>query len=203
MKILCVGRNYAAHAREMQSELPQKPVVFLKPDTALLQENKPFYYPDFSNEIHYECEIVLRIGKPGKYIAERFVWDHIDGIGLGVDMTARDLQRDCKEKGLPWEIAKAFNDAAPVSQLFPPSTLPDWQHLSLTFYQNETQRQQGFTRDMIFPPEQLIAYLSQFFQLKTGDLVFTGAPEGVGPVYRGDQLRGWLGEHLLLDFFVA
>jgi 2-keto-4-pentenoate hydratase/2-oxohepta-3-ene-1,7-dioic acid hydratase in catechol pathway len=203
MKILCVGRNYAAHAQEMQSELPSEPVVFMKPETALLRENQPFYYPEFSQEIHYECELVLRIGKPGKYIAEHFAWDHVDGIGLGVDMTARDRQRTCKQKGLPWEIAKAFNDSAPVSALFAPDRLPAWTALSFTFYQNGELRQQGHTRELIFPPQQLIAYLSQYFQLKTGDLIFTGTPEGVGPVARGDHLTGWLGDTCLLDFFVA
>lgn len=202
MKIICVGRNYADHAKEMASEVPTEPVLFLKPDTALLRENKPFFYPEFSTEIHFECELVYRVSKPGKYIAPEHCLRHIDAVGLGIDFTARDLQRRAKEKGLPWEVAKAFNDSAPVSQLLPLTDFPPEQVQRFRLEVNGERRQQATTDQMIFGLPQLVAYASKFFTLKTGDLLFTGTPEGVGPVQRGDRLQAWLEDRLLLDFEV-
>lgn len=192
MKIICIGRNYKAHAEELKNELPKEPLVFIKPDTALLRENKPFYYPEYSKDIHYECELFVRIGKPGKYIDESFAMDYIDSVGLGIDFTARDLQQEAKANGLPWEKAKAFNDSAPVSDFIPVSELKDLQDLRFQLSLNDKVVQDGWTGDMIFTIPELISYTSKFFTLKTGDLIFTGTPQGVGPVSVGDTLVGTL-----------
>lgn len=198
MKIICIGRNYTEHARELNNEIPEAPVVFLKPSTALLKDNKPFYYPDWSKDIHYECELVLKIGKQGKYIQEKFAMRYVQEITVGIDFTARDLQTYQKGKGLPWEIAKAFDNSAVIGAFRP---LPDNYADGITFslQKNGTTVQQGDTRNMMYPFEKIIAYTSQFFTLQAGDLIYTGTPAGVGPVAIGDELCGYLGDDRLFN----
>jgi 2-keto-4-pentenoate hydratase/2-oxohepta-3-ene-1,7-dioic acid hydratase in catechol pathway len=203
MKVMCIGRNYADHAREMKADLPTQPVIFLKPDTAVLRNNDPFYYPDFSRDIHHEVEVVYRVGRPGKYIAAEFAWRHIDGVGLGIDFTARDLQAQLKAQSLPWDISKGFNGSAPVSKFLPLDTFADHADLHFRLEVNGHTRQVGHTAHQIFALPQLIEYASQFFTFNTGDLIFTGTPAGVGPVHSGERLRAWLQDTLLLDFEVV
>lgn len=199
MKIICIGRNYVNHAKEMNSPVPEKPVFFLKPDTALLLKNRPFYYPDFSKEIHYEAEIVLKINRVGKHIDEKFAGRYFDEVGLGIDFTARDIQRECKKKGLPWEIAKAFDSSAALSENFiNKNEIADDINFRLDI--NEKNVQKGNSKSMIFSPEQIISYVSKFFTLKIGDLIYTGTPAGVGEVKIGDNLKGYIGDKCLLDF---
>ncbi len=190
MKIICIGRNYANHAKEMNSPIPDVPMFFMKPDTALLPKKNPFFYPSFTNDLHYECEIVVRINKLGKNIAEKFAHEYYDEIGLGIDFTARDLQQKCKENGHPWEIAKAFEHSAPMSDKFLNKNNLSMENLNFFLYKNGELVQHGNTKDMIFNIDKLIAYISQFITLKIGDLLFTGTPEGVGPVQIGDILKG-------------
>jgi acylpyruvate hydrolase len=190
MKIICIGRNYANHAKEMNSPIPNVPMFFMKPDTALLPKKNPFFYPSFTNDLHYECEIVVRINKLGKNIAEKFAHEYYDEIGLGIDFTARDLQQKCKENGHPWEIAKAFEHSAPMSDQFLNKNNLSMENLNFFLYKNGELVQHGNTKDMIFNIDKLIAYISQFMTLKIGDLLFTGTPEGVGPVQIGDILKG-------------
>ena len=200
MKIFCVGRNYAAHVEELKNEKPAEPVIFMKPDTALVRNNDPVYYPEFTKDLHFETEVVLRICKEGKYIQPQFADSYYDAIGLGIDFTARDLQSKLKEKGLPWEIAKAFNASAPVSGFIPKTELGDLSSLSFGLKVNEVERQNGNTSLMLFTFTDILVYVSQFFTLKTGDLVFTGTPEGVGPVKIGDRLQGFLQDRPMFDF---
>lgn len=202
MKIICIGRNYADHIAELQNERPDEPVIFTKPDTALLRNNDPFYHPDYTQEVHHELEVVVRICKEGKFIDPKFAGRYYDQIGLGIDFTARDLQNKAKAKGLPWAIAKGFNGAAPVSDLLPLDTFADIQDLHFRLDVNGQTRQQGHTKLMLWPVAELIAHVSQFFTLKIGDLIFTGTPKGVGQVRIGDRLEGYLGEEKLLDFEV-
>jgi len=190
MKIICIGRNYANHAKEMNSPIPSTPMFFMKPDTALLPKKNPFFYPSFTNDLHYECEVVVRICKLGKNISEKFAHEYYNSIGLGIDFTARDLQQQCKDKGHPWEIAKAFEHSAPLSEYFIDKSKLSIENLNFTLYKNGELVQRGNTSDMIFSIDQLIAYVSQFMTLKIGDLLFTGTPEGVGPVQIGDTLSG-------------
>lgn len=201
MKIIAIGRNYAEHIKELQNERPDEPVVFLKPETAVLTDNAPFYYPDFSKDIHHEVEVLLKISKEGKYIEPQFAHKYYDEIGLGVDFTARDLQQKCKEKGLPWEIAKAFNGSAPVSAFMPKSG-HDLANLNFSLQVNDQVRQRGNTSLMLFSFDYIVSYVSRFFTLKKGDIIFTGTPKGVGPVQPGDRLRGFLEEQLMFDFEV-
>ena len=192
MKIICIGRNYADHAKEMNSPLPESPMFFMKPDTALLSNNAPFYHPDFSSDIHYECELVVRIAKQGKSIDAKFAERYYNQIGLGVDFTARDLQQQCKEKGHPWEIAKAFDGSAVLSsKLLDVSTL-DLNEINFSLEQNGKVVQLGKSSELIFSINEIIAYVSRFITLKTGDLIYTGTPAGVGPVSIGDRLVGKL-----------
>lgn len=191
MKIICIGRNYADHAAEMKAELPSAPVFFMKPDTALLKDNV-FYFPGFTNEIHYECELVVKIDRVGKHIVPSFAHKYYSSVGLGIDFTARDLQAECKAKGLPWEIAKAFDQSAVVSSQWTPITPEAFDSLSFEFYQNGTLKQHGNPTMMLFNIDQIIAYVSKFITLKTGDLIFTGTPAGVGPIAIGDELVGTL-----------
>ena len=188
MKIICIGRNYAEHAKEMKSEVPTEPVFFLKPETALLKE-KDFYYPEFTKDLHHEVEIVLKISKNGKHIAEEFASQYYNEIGIGIDFTARDLQMKCKEKGLPWEKAKAFDNAAPIGDFVPKENFTSLKNISFQLNINGNQRQVGNTKDLIFSFEKIISYVSQFITLKTGDLIFTGTPEGVSAVHVGDALE--------------
>lgn len=198
MKIICIGRNYAEHAKEMNAAVPTEPVFFLKPDTALIRDEQPFYYPDFSKEIHHEIELVIKISKPGKNIDEQFAGKYYEEIGIGIDFTARDLQARCKEKGLPWEKAKAFDGSAPIGKFFKKTELGDLANLDFHLTVNGKTIQKGNTRDLLFSFDKVIAYVSQFITLKTGDLIFTGTPEGVGPVQRGDKLEGFIKDQKLL-----
>ena len=200
MKIICIGRNYADHAKEMKSELPTEPIFFLKPDTALLKNGNPFFYPEFTKDLHYECELVVQIQKVGKNIAEKFAPKYYSKVTLGIDFTARDLQQNCKEKGLPWEIAKAFEHSAPLSNKFIEISSLDFENLTFELYKNGEKVQTGHTSDMIFSIDKLIAYVSKFMTLKTGDLLFTGTPAGVGPVQIGDKLEGFLNEEMMFEF---
>ena len=202
MKIIAIGRNYAEHAKELNNPVPTTPVIFMKPDTALLKDNKPFYHPDFSQDIHHEIELVLKISKEGKHISEKFAAEYFDEIGLGIDFTARDIQSRHKEKGLPWELAKGFDNSAPVSNFFPKSQFADLSDLNLKLDVNGETRQNGNTKDLLFSFEKLIAFVSQYITLKKGDLIFTGTPEGVAAVKPGDKLEGYLQGEKLLDFYV-
>lgn len=200
MKIICIGRNYADHAKELNNDLPTEPIFFLKPDTALLKDNDPFYLPDFTNDLHYECEIVVKINKVGKNIQEKFANKYYDQISLGIDFTARDLQTKCKEKGLPWEIAKAFEHSAPISNSWIDISNKDINNIQFHLDLNDKTVQNGTTADWIFKIDSIIAYVSKFMTLKTGDLIFTGTPAGVGQVKIGDRLKGFIGEQLMYDF---
>ncbi|MBP8067812.1 MAG: fumarylacetoacetate hydrolase family protein [Pedobacter sp.] len=192
MKIICIGRNYAEHAKEMKSEVPTEPVFFMKPDTALLKDNEPFYFPDFTNDLHHEIEVVLKISKVGKHIAEAFAHKYYEELSVGIDFTARDLQAQCKAKGLPWEKAKSFDGSAPIGKFVKKSELGDLQNLHFDLSINNELRQKGNTNDLLFSFDKVIAYVSQFVTLKVGDLIYTGTPEGVGPVAIGDKLKGTL-----------
>lgn len=200
MKIFCVGRNYAEHAQELHNEVPDAPVIFMKPVTALLTDNKDFYFPSFTKDLHYECELVLRICKNGKSIPEKFAHKYYDAITTGIDFTARDLQQKQKEKGLPWEIAKAFDQSAVIGKwkVLSDDNKPD--HFTFHLCKNETIVQEGDTNDLLFPFDTLIAYISQFFTLNMGDIIFTGTPKGVGPVQIGDELQACLSDEELLRF---
>jgi acylpyruvate hydrolase len=202
MKIIAIGRNYAEHAKELNNPVPTVPVIFMKPDTALLKENKPFYHPDFSEDIHHEIEIVLKINKEGKHVSEKFAGSYFDEIGLGVDFTARDIQQRHKEKGLPWELAKAFDGSAPISGFVPKSKFSDIYNLNFRLDINQETRQQGNTKDLLFPFERIIAFVSKYITLKKGDLIFTGTPQGVGKVNIGDHLEAYLENVKMLDFYV-
>jgi acylpyruvate hydrolase len=200
MKIICIGRNYAEHAKEMNAAVPTEPVFFLKPDTSLLKDNQPFYYPDFSKEIHHEIELVLKITKNGKNIDEAFAHKYYDEIGIGIDFTARDIQATCKDKGLPWEKAKAFDNAAPLGQFIDKEKIKDLRNINFHLLINGKTVQKGNTKDLLFSFDTIIASVSKFITLKTGDLIYTGTPEGVGPVKIGDHLEGYFEKEKLLDF---
>jgi acylpyruvate hydrolase len=202
MKIIAIGRNYAEHAKELNNPVPGVPVIFMKPDTALLKDNKPFYHPDFSEDIHHEIEIVLKISKEGKHISEKFAANYFEEIALGVDFTARDIQSKHKEKGLPWELAKAFDNSAPVSAFFPKTQFTDLHNLNFKLDVNGQTRQAGNTSNMLFSFEYIIAFVSRYITLKKGDLIFTGTPQGVAKVNVGDRLQGYLEDHKLMDFYV-
>lgn len=190
MKIICIGRNYAEHAKEMKADLPTEPVFFMKPDTALLKEGD-FYIPDFTKDLHHEIELVLKICKAGKHIEEQFAHKYYDEIGLGIDFTARDIQAKCKEKGLPWEKAKAFDNSAPIGSFVKKESL-DLANINFELKVNGQSRQIGNSKDLIFSFDRVIAYVSQFVSLKVGDLIYTGTPEGVAAVKMDDKLEGFL-----------
>ena len=190
MKIICIGRNYAKHIEELANEKPENPVIFLKPDSAILVKNQPFFIPPFSNDIHYEVVILVKINKVGKYIDEKFAHKYYDEIGLGIDFTARDIQAVCKEKGLPWEKAKAFDGSAVIGKFLPKESLGDLNSLAFTLHKNEELVQDGNTNAMLWKIDELISYVSQFFTLKKGDVLFTGTPAGVGKVSENDVLTG-------------
>ncbi|HOH54884.1 MAG TPA: fumarylacetoacetate hydrolase family protein [Paludibacteraceae bacterium] len=202
MKIFAIGQNYPEHNKELQNNNPTEPVVFMKPDTALLKNNKPFYIPDFSNELHYETELIIRFSRIGKNIQSKFAYRYFDEIGLGVDFTARDLQRKLKAEGKPWEICKAFDNSAVVGDFLPVSEFKDIQNIQFHLDINGITVQQGDSKDMIFPVNELIAYVSRFFTLKIGDILFTGTPAGVGSVHPGDHLEGYIGNRKMFDFYV-
>jgi len=200
MKIICIGRNYVAHAKELNNDVPTKPVFFMKPDSALVISNRPFFYPDFSNDVHHELEVVIRIDRLGRSIEEKFANRYYSELALGVDFTARDLQSEQKAKGLPWEIAKGFDYSAPVSDFFPVSKFRDIHDLSFRLDLNGKTVQDGSTSLMIFSFEKIISYVSRFMTLKTGDLIYTGTPAGVGPVAVNDRLEAYLEGEKLMDF---
>lgn len=202
MKILCIGRNYAAHIQELKNEVPAEPVFFLKPDTALLRNNEAFYIPDFSKDVHHEVEVVLKISKRGKHISEKFAADYFNEIGIGIDFTARDLQSKLKEKGLPWEKAKAFDGSAPVSNFVSKTEFADLNNLDFSLKVNDTQVQKGNTSLMLHNFSKIIAELSNYFTLNQGDLIFTGTPEGVSAVKEGDRLQAFIGNKKMMDFEV-
>ncbi len=202
MKIIAIGRNYAEHAKELNNPIPAAPVIFLKPDTAILKDNKPFYHPDFSEDIHHEIEIVLKVSKEGKNISEKFAATYYEELGLGIDFTARDIQQQQKEKGLPWELAKGFDNSAPISNFVPKNQFPDLYKVNFHLDVNQETRQTGNTKDLLFSFEQIIVFVSRYITLKKGDLIFTGTPAGVARVKTGDQLEGYLEDEKLLDFFV-
>ncbi|MCB0506347.1 MAG: fumarylacetoacetate hydrolase family protein [Cyclobacteriaceae bacterium] len=197
MKIFGIGRNYAAHIEELNNERPDEPVIFTKPETALLTRNRPFYYPGFSSDIHFEVEILLKICKVGKNIDQKFAHTYYDEIGIGIDFTARDLQSKAKEKGLPWAIAKGFNDSAPISNFVSKKGF-DLQNLHFSLRQNNEVKQQGNTSLMLFSFDYIISYLSKFFLLKKGDIIFTGTPKGVGPIAIGDRLEAFIENEKML-----
>ena len=199
MKIICIGRNYADHVEELENERPKEPVVFLKPDTTIGQRNTPFYIPDFSSDVHHEIEIIVKINRIGKHIQEQFAHKYYDQISVGIDFTARDLQTQLKAKGLPWEKAKAFDGAAVLGQWLPKKEFKDLQNLNFELTKNDASVQRGHTRLMLYTINQLIAYVSQFFTLKIGDILFTGTPAGVGAVQENDRLEGFLEGQKLLD----
>lgn len=202
MKIIAIGRNYAAHAKELNNPVPTTPVIFMKPDTAALKDNRPFYIPEFSSDIHYELEVILKICKEGKHIQEKFASNYYDEIGLGIDFTARDIQSKHKEKGLPWELAKSFDNSAAISRFLPKSDFADLYQIDFNLQINKEARQTGNTSNLLFSFEQIIAFVSQYITLKKGDLIFTGTPEGVGPVHQGDHLEAWIGDEQLLNFHI-
>jgi 2-keto-4-pentenoate hydratase/2-oxohepta-3-ene-1,7-dioic acid hydratase in catechol pathway len=201
MKIICIGRNYAEHIAELQNERPTEPVIFMKPDTALLRDNEPFYYPSFSQDVHHELEVVLKISRQGKNIEKSFAPKYYDEIGLGIDFTARDWQNKLKAKSLPWEIAKGFNGSAPVSDFVSKNNF-NLSKLNFELNINGELRQKGDTSMMMWDFDDIIAYVSTFFTLKTGDLIFTGTPAGVSAVKIGDRLEAYLEGQKLLDFEV-
>lgn len=202
MKILAIGRNYAAHIEELQNERPASPVVFFKPETAILKNNAPFYYPDFSKDIHYEVEILLRIDKEGKYIEEGFAHRYYSEIGIGIDFTARDLQQEAKEKGLPWTLAKGFNGSAPISGFVDKKKFPSLQDLNFGLKVDGEIKQKGNTSMMLYSFDYLVSYLSKFITLKKGDIIFTGTPQGVGPVSPGNRLEAFIEGQTFLNFEV-
>ena len=198
MKIICIGRNYVAHAKELNNPLPTEPVFFLKPDTAIINRNRPFFYPEFSNSIHYEVELVLKISKNGRHIPEQFAHTYYKEIGIGIDFTARDIQQRQKEKGLPWEVAKAFDGSAPISKFIKVSDLGDHKNIRFHLLKNGDKVQDGNSNLMIFSFNRIISYVSQFITFKMGDLIFTGTPAGVGEVKIGDRLEAFTeGEKML------
>ncbi|WP_304062227.1 fumarylacetoacetate hydrolase family protein [Pedobacter glucosidilyticus] len=200
MKIIAIGRNYAEHAKELNNAVPEQPVIFMMPDTALLKGNKPFYHPDFSKDIHYEVELVLKISKEGKYIAKKFAHKYYEEIGLGIDFTARDLQSELKSKGLPWVLAKGFDNSAPISEFLPINAFKDLNNLDFSLKVNDQLKQQGNTGHMMFSFDEIICFVSQYFTLKKGDLIFTGTPAGVGKINMGDRLKGYIENKELLNF---
>jgi len=202
MKIICVGRNYAAHAAELKNEVPDKPVIFLKPDTALIPKRQAFYHPDFSSDIHYEAELVLKINRLGKHIKEKFAHKYFAEISLGIDFTARDLQQKLKQKGLPWERAKSFDGSAPVGKFISLEKLKNSENIQFKLLINKEERQFGESKQMIFSFQQLVANISSFITLKIGDLIFTGTPKGVGKVSIGDHLEGFIEDQKVLDLKV-
>ncbi|KMQ62423.1 2-hydroxyhepta-2,4-diene-1,7-dioate isomerase [Chryseobacterium sp. BLS98] len=197
MKIICIGRNYSEHAKELGNEIPEKPVIFMKPDTAVLKGND-FYIPEFSNDIHYELEVVLKISKGGKYIRKEVAHKHYEEISLGIDFTARDLQSELKSKGLPWELAKGFDGSAVVGNFFRKEDF-DLQELQFSLLKNKEEVQNGNTKDMIFSFDDIVAFASQYFTLRVGDLIFTGTPKGVGKVNENDILEAYLQDDKILD----
>lgn len=202
MKIICIGQNYADHVAELGHQIPQEPVVFMKPDSAILRVNNPFFIPDFAEEFHYETEIVVRIDRLGKSIAKQFANRYYSEIGIGIDFTARDLQRKLMSEGKPWEKCKSFDSSAAISEFLPKSNFMNVQNIDFHLDINGSTRQTGNTRDMIFDIDTIISYVSDYFTLKIGDLIYTGTPVGVGKVAIGDRLQAYIGDRKMMDFLV-
>jgi 2-keto-4-pentenoate hydratase/2-oxohepta-3-ene-1,7-dioic acid hydratase in catechol pathway len=202
MKIICIGRNYTEHIQELENEKPTNPVVFLKPDTSILLKKQPFFIPDFSNDVHYEVEILVKINKVGKHIDKKFAHKYYDEIGLGIDFTARDLQSQLKAKGLPWEKAKAFDGAAVIGKWLPKDSFKDVDKIAFSLYKNDTLVQDGNTNLMLWKIGELIEYVSKYFTLKIGDIIFTGTPAGVGKVVANDKLKGFIEKEELFSITV-
>jgi len=202
MKIICIGRNYVDHAKELGNDIPSEPIFFLKPATAIQPKGHPFFIPHFSNDIHYEVELVIKINKAGKHIEERFAHKYYDQIGLGIDFTARDIQEECKAKGLPWEKAKGFDGSAQISRNFIDKAELALNDITFSLEKNEEQVQLGNSKNMLFSFDKIITHISKFYTLQIGDLIYTGTPEGVGPVKAGDKLKGFIGEKEMLKVMV-
>ena len=199
MKIICIGRNYVEHAKELGNAIPEEPVIFMKPKSALLQAHTPFYYPEFTNELHYEVELVLRVSKNGKYIQERHAANYYNGITVGLDFTARDIQDECKKNGLPWEKAKAFDNSAAVGKFIDVTAGFNRNDIAFSLSKNKEIVQKATSKEMIFSFDKIIANISNYFSLNIGDLIFTGTPAGVGECVVGDELEAFLGEQSLLS----
>ena len=202
MKFLCIGRNYVEHAKELGNEVPDEPVIFMKPKSALHQTNSPFYYPEFTNELHYECEVVLRISKNGKYVQEKAAKNYYDAISVGIDFTARDIQNELKKKGLPWEKSKAFDGSAIIGDFLPKNSFTSLENINFELTNNGKSVQKGNTSQMLWKIDELIAYVSQYFTLKKGDLIFTGTPEGVAKVSEKDVLEGFINDKKLFSLHI-
>ena len=202
MKIFCVGRNYADHAKELGNAIPDEPVIFMKPKSALLQAHTPFYYPEFTNELHYECELVLRISKNGKYIQDKFANKYYDAVSVGIDFTARDIQNELKEKGLPWEKAKSWDNSAAVGKWVPLADIKNRRDINFNLKKNGELVQQGNSGQMIYDFDYLVSYISNYFSVNIGDLIFTGTPAGVGELVVGDEIEAALGDETLLKLEV-
>jgi len=202
MKIFCVGRNYSDHAKELGNEVPDEPVIFMKPKSALLQPHIPFYYPEFTNELHYECELVLRVSKNGKYIQEKFASKYYDAVSVGIDFTARDLQDELKSKGLPWEKAKAWDNSAVVGKWIPFANIKNRKEIGFSLKKNKEVVQDGNSQDMIFDFDYIVSHISNFFSVNIGDLIFTGTPKGVGEIVVGDEIEAFLDQESLLSLEV-
>ena len=202
MKIICIGRNYIDHVKELNNDLPEEPIFFLKPDTSIQPKGHPFFIPEFSNNINFEIELVIKINKVGKFIDERFANKYYNEIGLGIDFTARDIQNKCKEKGLPWEIAKGFDGSAQISTYFINKKELNLNKLDFSLTKNGKTMQKGNSSNMIFSFDKIISYLSRFYTLKIGDLIFTGTPSGVGRVNKGDELKGYISNNEMLKVIV-
>jgi len=202
MKLICIGRNYTKHIEELENERPEDPVVFMKPDTSILLKKQPFFIPDFSNDIHHEVEILVKIKKVGKHINKKFSHNYYDEIGLGIDFTARDLQGKLKEKGLPWEKAKAFDGAAVIGKWLPKTEFEDVDNIDFQLFKNDEVVQEGNTSLMLWKIDELIEYVSKYFTLKIGDIIFTGTPAGVGKVIANDKLKGFINKKELFSITI-
>ncbi|WP_290698908.1 fumarylacetoacetate hydrolase family protein [Lacinutrix sp.] len=202
MKLICIGRNYTEHIKELENEKPTDPVVFLKPDTAILLKKQPFFIPEFSNDVHHEVEVLVKINRVGKYIDKKFAHKYYNEIGLGIDFTARDLQAQLKAKGLPWEKAKAFDGAAVIGDWLPKAEFKDLNNLDFSLKKNDIQVQQGNTSLMLWKIDEIIEYVSKYFTLKIGDIIFTGTPAGVGKVLTNDKLKGFIEDKQLFSITV-
>ena len=202
MKIICIGRNYVDHAKELNNPVPEEPVFFMKPDSSILQKDRPFFIPEFSNDVHHEVELVVKINRLGKHIEKQFAHRYYDEIGLGIDFTARDIQKKCKEKGLPWEKAKAFDFSAVLGEFVKIDQLKNRENIHFELFKNDKLVQVGYSRDMLFSMDKIISYVSQYVTLKIGDLIYTGTPAGVGSVSIGDKLEGKLEGKSMFKFDV-
>jgi len=202
MKIICIGRNYVNHAKELGNDITTEPLFFLKPETSIQPKGHPFFIPDFSNNIHFEVELVIKIDKNGKHIDKKYAHSYYSEIGLGIDFTARDIQDECKEKGLPWEKAKGFDGAAQISRTFIKKSDLDLNNISFSLQKNDKEVQNGNSKEMIFSFDEIISYISQFYTLKIGDLIYTGTPAGVDKVEKGDILKGFIDDKEMLKVHI-